>query len=274
MAAVGATVFVACGRADEGDSTFGDLPEGVFLAVRTPDDSGAAMATLDQPLEAVVQVDSRIPGSNCSLRVAMVVSNDDGSYAQRRLVTLKAPLPTDVLTFSFAFVVDPDMAAMAERDDTVEVPFQLPAPGVYLSQVQATLIAPEVDDPTTKFSDLAPCRSQIALAALVTTGLESNRYFELTVEQGSGVVSTSSSSSTTPPTAGSTSSSSSSTTTTPRWTGGGGSRTTTTTSPATSTTRPAATTTTRPATTTTTTSTTVADTSTTEAPTTSSTTGV
>lgn len=234
-------VMVACGS--EASVGLSALPEGVFLAVVSPDADAAAQASVLSPLDVMMQVDPRVIGTNCTIAVTVVVSDSTGEFSNRRLATIEAPIPTELVKVSVKFAVG-ESSTPSDGEEPIDVPVSLPANGEYEGFVQAELVAPELDDPASQLSKYEMCRTRLGLLAGVTDGLGASRSFGISIIDG--VVTT-----TTEPlpstTLGDSTSSSSEPTTTYRWTGGGGTRTTTTTTQpgaVTTTTRPGATSTT------------------------------
>ncbi|MFZ9629551.1 MAG: hypothetical protein ACO3C1_09410 [Ilumatobacteraceae bacterium] len=244
-------VVVACGSEEAiGVSA---LPEGVFLAVVSPDADGSAKASVESPLDVTLQVDPRVIGTNCTIAVTIVVSDSTGEFSNRRLATIESPIATELVKVSVAFSVADASAKPSDGEEPIDVPVDLPANGDYQGFVQAELVAPEADDPASLLSKYEMCRTRLGLLPGVSDGLGASRSFGITIVDG--VVVTEPPNSEVSTTAGDSTSSSESSTTQYRWTGGGGSRTTTTTTPGsvTTTTRPTTvTTTTQPAITTTT----------------------
>ena len=56
------------------------LPDGVHLAVVSPDADSDAMASVESPLDVTLQVDPRAIGTNCTIAVTIVVSDATGEF--------------------------------------------------------------------------------------------------------------------------------------------------------------------------------------------------
>ena len=89
-------LVVACGSEQSIGVTA--LPEGVFLAVVSPEADASAKASVESPLDVALQVDPRVIGTNCTIAVTVVVSDSTGETlnAMAKAVTARF----DGVTFS------------------------------------------------------------------------------------------------------------------------------------------------------------------------------
>lgn len=216
-----AGIVVACGSGN-GANGLSDLPDGVFAGIVAPGAGATVGAGPDAPLVVAVQVDPRTIDTNCSVRVTILVSDDTGSFAPIRTTVLEPPIRTELVQVSLAFTIDDPSAKPTDGEEDIEVPIDVPDPGTYNGVVRADIIAPEVDDPTSKLSQYDICRAKLGLEAGVTDGLGASQSFILDISQGA-VATTDAP--TTETTIDDGSSTSEETTTTSRW-GGGTTRTT------------------------------------------------
>lgn len=176
---VAAGFLAATGCGASGDA-YEALPDGVLLLVREPTGDEPAEAQLSEPFEVRVQVDPRVPATNCALQVSLSVGDESGAYRELRSLTFAAPLVGDVVRAAFGFTLDPALGSTT-KEQGADVPFDVPVWGTYFAQVSARLVPPAADDPTVALSSLDRCLETLAVVSAEDPSLTTDTYFELSV---------------------------------------------------------------------------------------------
>lgn len=176
---MGVLVLAAAACGASGDA-YEALPDGVLLLVREPTGDEPAEAQLYEPFEARIQVDPRVPTTNCALQVSLSVGDESGAYRELRSLTFAAPLVGDVVRAAFEFSMDPTLGSTT-KEQGADVPFDVPVWGTYFAQVSARLVPPAADDPTVALSSLERCLETLAVATADDPSLKTDAYFELTI---------------------------------------------------------------------------------------------